>query len=177
LKLVFCQCRNVGQFYEIFDTPLTRDDTCRHGRSRFQGLADADKVVVAERDRDAVGQHVGFFAKSINYAGVNLELSDIHFHDSQLLRVVEDAKLHELQLEVMYPVNWDNNLFEPRIIAFLDVLNYRVEEGPFCGAPTLLDAYDNGQEGNYRSVTLQTNAGTRSLLFKHVELRLMSRSS
>jgi hypothetical protein len=100
-----------------------------------------------------------------------LELSDIHFHDSQLVRVVEVAELHELQLEVLYPVDWDNNVIEPRIIVFLDVLNYRVEEGPFCGAPTLLDAYDNGQDGNYHSVTLQTNAGTRSLLFKRVELR------
>jgi hypothetical protein len=103
-----------------------------------------------------------------------LELSDIHFHDSILIRVVEVANSHEFHFEVMYPVDWDNNVFEPRIIAFLDVLNYRVEEGPFSGAPTLLDAYDNGYERNYRSVTLQTNAGTRSLLFKRVELRQIS---
>jgi hypothetical protein len=68
-------------------------------------------------------------------------------------------------------VDWENNVFAPRTIVFLDVLNYRIEEEPFACAPTLLDACDNGREGEYRSVTLQTNAGTRSLLFKGVELR------
>jgi hypothetical protein len=100
-----------------------------------------------------------------------LDLCDIHFHDSLLLRVVEIAESHDLLFEVEYPVDWENNLFEPRIIAFLDVLNYKVEEGPFVGAPTLLDAYDNGSDGGYRRVTLQTNAGTRSLWFRSVELR------
>lgn len=100
-----------------------------------------------------------------------MDLHDIHFHDSQLIRVVEIAETHDLHFEVHYPVDWEHNVFEPRTIAFLDVLNYRVEEGPFLGAPTLLDAYDRGHEGEYRSVTLQTNAGTRSLLFREVELR------
>jgi len=100
-----------------------------------------------------------------------LDLGDIHFHDSRLIRVVEDAEAHDLHFEVEYPVDWENNVFEPRTILFLDVLNYRVDEGPFAGPPTLLDAYDNGREGEYRSVTLQTNAGTRSLLFKEVDLR------
>ena len=100
-----------------------------------------------------------------------MDIGDIHFHDSRLLRVIEIAETHDLHFEVVYPVDWENNVFEPRTIVFLDVLHYRVEEGPFVGAPTLLDAYDNGQEWNYRSVTLQTNAGTRSLLFKTVEVR------
>jgi hypothetical protein len=109
--------------------------------------------------------------RSLCGSGGRLELSEIHFHDSRMIRVIEDATTHELHFEVAYPVDWENNVFEPRIIAFLDVLNYRVEEEPFAGAPTLLDAYDNGREGNYRSFTLQTNAGTRSLLFRGVELR------
>jgi hypothetical protein len=88
-----------------------------------------------------------------------------------LNRVVELPDSDELHFEVSYPVDWENNVFEPRAIVFIDVLNYRVDEGPFAGAPTLLDAYDNGTEGAHRSVTLQTNAGTRSLLFKRVELR------
>jgi hypothetical protein len=102
-----------------------------------------------------------------------MDLGDIHFHDSGLIRVVELASVHDLLFEVEYPVDWENNVFEPRVIAFRDVLNYRVEEGPFEGAPTLLDVYDEGQEGTYRRITLQTNAGTRSLAFKAVELRTM----
>ena len=88
--------------------------------------------------------------------------------------MIELPETHELHFEVSYPVDWENNVFEPRAIVFFNVLNYRVEEGPFSGAPTLLDAYDNGTDGAYRSVTLQTNAGTRSLLFKRVELRPIS---
>ena len=99
-----------------------------------------------------------------------MDLGDIHFHDSRLIRVVELAEPHDLLFEVMYPVDWENNVFDTRVIAFRDVLNYRVDEGPFWGAPTLLDAYDEGVAGDYRRVTLQTNAGTRSLSFKTVEL-------
>lgn len=98
-------------------------------------------------------------------------LSDIHFHDSRLLRVVEDVESHDLFFEVEYPVDWENNQFEPRAIDFLDVLHYKIDEGPFAGSPTLLDAYDNGSEGDYQKVTLQTNAGTRSLWYRSVELR------
>jgi hypothetical protein len=100
-----------------------------------------------------------------------MDLTDIHFHDSQLVRVTEIAESHELHFEVDYPVDWENNVFERRVIVFFDVLNYRVEEIPFGGAPTLLNAEQGGSGGEYRSVTLQTNAGTRSLLFKEVELR------
>jgi hypothetical protein len=99
-----------------------------------------------------------------------MNLGDIHFHDSGLRRVVELAGPHDLLFEVDYPVDWENNVFEPRVIAFRDVLNYRIDEGPFLGAPTLLDAYDEGQHGRWQKVTLQTNAGTRSLLFASVEL-------
>jgi hypothetical protein len=52
-------------------------------------------------------------------------------------------------------VDRDKNVFEQRVIAFRDVLNYSVEEGPFIGAPTLLDAYEEGLSGVYRRVTLQ----------------------
>lgn len=100
-----------------------------------------------------------------------MDISDIHFHDSLLIRVIEVAETHDLLFVVNYPVDWENNQFERRIIAFIDVLNYSVDEGPFVGAPTLLDAYDDGEEGNYRKVTLQTNAGTRSLWYKSVDLR------
>lgn len=105
-----------------------------------------------------------------------LELKDIHFHDSRLIRVLELPDAGEVHFEVSYPVDWQNNVFEPRAIVFIDVLNYHVDEGPFSGAPTLLDAYDNGARGAYRSVTLQTNAGSRSLLFKRVELRPIGRA-
>lgn len=106
-----------------------------------------------------------------------MELADIHFHDSRLRRVTELPESDDLLFEVDYPVDWENNLFERRIIRFRDVLNYRVDEGPFSGAPTLLDAYDQGQVGSRRSVVLQTNAGTRSLLFGSVDLLTQEEAS
>jgi hypothetical protein len=99
-----------------------------------------------------------------------MKLGDIHFHDSKLVRVVELVEQHDLLFEVEYPVDWEHNVFESRVIAFRDVLYYRVAEGPFVGAPTLLDAYDCGQAEGNRQVTLQTNAGTRSLHFRAIEL-------
>ena len=47
-----------------------------------------------------------------------MDLGDIHFHDSKLVRVVELADSHDLLLEVEYPVDWENNSFERRVIAF-----------------------------------------------------------
>ena len=99
-----------------------------------------------------------------------MDLPDIHFHDSVLLRVIEDPEADDLIFEVDYPVDWDNNLFEKRYIVFGDVLGYTIDEGPFSGAPTLLDYSDVSEVGDRRTVTLQTNAGTRKLLFRTVDL-------
>lgn len=99
-----------------------------------------------------------------------MELIDIHFHDARLRRVIELPETDDILFEVDYPIDWENNIFAPRVIRFRDVLNYRVDEMPFSGAPTLLDAYDQGCVGSRRSVVLQTNSGTRSLLFGSVDL-------
>jgi hypothetical protein len=99
-----------------------------------------------------------------------MDLADIHFHDSTIRRVVELADSHDLLFEVDYPVDWENNVFEVRVIAFRDVLDYRIEEIPFVGAPTLLDAIEEPSAGGYRRVQLLTNAGSRWLSFKTVEL-------
>lgn len=104
----------------------------------------------------------------------SMNINEIHFHDSRLIRVIEVTETHDLLFEVDYPVDWESNVFEPRIIAFLDTLNYVVDEGPFVGSPTLLDAYDAGSSGGYHKVTLQTNAGTRSLSYRSVELRSLN---
>ena len=99
-----------------------------------------------------------------------MKLEDIHFHDSQIIQVVEYPDVDDLVLQVDYPVDWDNNIFERRFIVFHDVLNYTVNEGPFSGAPTLLDVKNKGVVSGRQSIVLQTNAGTRSLEFSRVEL-------
>jgi hypothetical protein len=99
-----------------------------------------------------------------------MKLEDIHFHDSELICVIEYPDVDDLVFEVNYPADWENNVFERRCIVFHDVLNYSVQEGPFVGPPTLLDAYTEGVVGDREKVTLQTNAGTRSLEYASVDL-------
>jgi hypothetical protein len=99
-----------------------------------------------------------------------MNVADIHFHDSVIQRVIEFPERDELAFEVDYPTNWENNVFEIRYIVFRDVLNYSVCEGGFVGKPTLLDVYENGEVESRQKVTLQTNAGTRTLLYRSVAL-------
>lgn len=99
-----------------------------------------------------------------------MKLAEIHFHDSRIFRVIEDSEVGDLIFEVNYPVDWDNNIFEKRYIVFGDVLEYRIDEGAFLGAPTLLNYSDDTEVGDRRAVTLHTNAGTRRLLFRTVDL-------
>ena len=87
-------------------------------------------------------------------------LSTIHFHDTQILRVIEDCATDTLTMEVEYPVDWENNVFEKRLLVFDDVYSYQVFEGPFQGQPTILDAEIVGGDGRIR---LNTNAGRREL--------------
>jgi len=100
-----------------------------------------------------------------------MDISDIHFHDCQLRRVIELCSTNDLLMEVNYPVDWENNHFEPRTIVFRDVLNYRVDEGPFLGAATILDVQDLGLVGSRRNLRIETNAGARTLLCANVEVQ------
>jgi hypothetical protein len=98
-------------------------------------------------------------------------LAEIHFHDATLRRVVEVPEVGELRLEVDYPVDWQNNRFESRVIAFADVLSYSVHEGACVGAPTLLAADVVGEQEGRSLVRIETNAGYRELLCRGVALR------
>lgn len=99
-----------------------------------------------------------------------MELRHIHFHDCGLLRVVELPGSRDVLFEVDYPVDWENDVFGPRVIAFRDVLDYHVEEGNHWGAPTLLDAVEEGPVGERRRVRIETTHGVRRVCFRSVEL-------
>ena len=92
-----------------------------------------------------------------------LDISHIHFHDTQIWRVVEDAESDTLTMEVNYPVDWQNNTFEPRMLVFENAYNYQVHEMPFVGPPTILDVEITGTTGKWSHVRLETNAGWRSV--------------
>ena len=103
-----------------------------------------------------------------------VDLSQIHFHDSEIQRVVELPALDELCFHLLYP--GDGYRFEPHVIAFCDVLDYAVHEGPFAGAPTILRVEDLGRREGHALLRVETTAGFRTLRCTGVELRLTERT-
>jgi hypothetical protein len=47
-----------------------------------------------------------------------MDISSIHFHDTQILRVIEDCAADTLTMQVEYPVDWEPNLFEKALFGF-----------------------------------------------------------
>ena len=101
---------------------------------------------------------------------MNTDLSEIHFHDCVLLKIVENTHDDSLEFHVEYPVDWDNDKYEIRLILFKDVLNYSVQEIPIHGQPTLLDCSVTETKDERRLIKIESNAGSRSFYFKVVEL-------
>ena len=99
-----------------------------------------------------------------------MDISQIHFHDTVILKVEEDSVEDTMTFEVEYPADWDAKVFERRWIVFNQVLDYRVSEGPFHGAPTILEVNIIGQNAERRLLEIVTNAGTRFLSCVDVQL-------
>jgi hypothetical protein len=99
-----------------------------------------------------------------------MDISDIHFHDTQILRVIEDTATDTLTMEVDYPVDWEHNVFEHRKLVFSDAYNYQVHEMPFSGVPTILNVDILGTSGRWTRLRLQTNAGFREVICVSVSL-------
>lgn len=95
------------------------------------------------------------------------QIEGIHFHDSEIIRVIELPKKDYLDFEVMYPVDWENNDFTQLIIRFYEVKNYSVNEIAFEGNSTILDCKIDEDES---IVKIETNAGYRKFCCKSVEL-------
>jgi len=102
---------------------------------------------------------------------LNMNISEINWHDSVIERVVEDTDSDIIRFEVDYPVDWDNQKWEKRTIYFTDALYYEVHEGPFAGCPTILDVGIIGEKDARKIVRIETNAGYRQLAFKNLRLK------
>ncbi|MCZ4696418.1 hypothetical protein DWB61_17365 [Ancylomarina euxinus] len=107
---------------------------------------------------------------------------DFFIHDSEILNVSEDTLNDTLEFTVDYPIDFDNNIFEHRILRFYNFLNYTIKEIPLASRPQILDFNDLG-EINYsigegrnkinikrRKLELLTNAGKRTLEYENLEL-------
>jgi hypothetical protein len=99
-----------------------------------------------------------------------MDISLIHFHDTRIVKVIEDPETDTITMEVIYPVDWGNNIFEKRRLVFDDVINYHVTEIPFQGSPTILDGKIISEDGRRTRIRLETNAGQRELSCAAVRL-------
>lgn len=104
-------------------------------------------------------------------------ISDIHFHDTRILRVIEDTATDTLTMEVEYPADWENKRFVPGTLLFTNAHNYQVFEGPFEGPATILAADIIGNSGRWSRLRLQTNAGYREVTCVAVNLVLEDAAS
>lgn len=103
-----------------------------------------------------------------------MNISNIHFHDTQILRVIEENETDTLIMNVDYPVNWEHNIFEHRKIVFYDAYNYQVHEMPFSGIPTIIEINILGTTNRWTHLRIQTNSGFRNV--SCVSVRLISDS-
>ena len=85
-----------------------------------------------------------------------------------------------------FPTNWDENIFELRILRFTEVISYNIDQMPFSGKPAILEIINLGQvnkswgsERNYfevirTKIEIQTNAGNRIIEYKDCSLLIPS---
>jgi hypothetical protein len=103
------------------------------------------------------------------------------FHNSAILEVKEDTKTQTLDFLLDYPTNWDNNIFEKKILRFIDAIVYIKKEIPFLGLPSILEikqlqshkhTYTTGDgitvSSKYK-VEIVTTAGSRFIEFNEAE--------
>ncbi|MEI9961945.1 MAG: hypothetical protein WDM76_12675 [Limisphaerales bacterium] len=99
-----------------------------------------------------------------------MDISTIHFHDTQILKVIEDTQTDTFTMEVEYPVDWENNQFEKRRLIFMDAIDYKISEISFQGSLTILDAKIISKDDRRSRIRLETNAGYRELSCTSVQL-------
>ena len=111
-----------------------------------------------------------------------MNIDDYSFHDSQILSVTENTQDHYLDFLLDFPTNWENNIFEPRILRFTEVIFYNIDEIPCFGKPTILEIINFGQinkswgsgrnhlEATRTKIEMQTTAGNRIIEYKDCSL-------
>lgn len=110
-----------------------------------------------------------------------IKFKDHSFHNSQIIEVKESSTDQTFDFLLDYPVNWDNNIFEKRILRFRNITKYRLDEIPFVGPHTILEIIDlvvpatmDDDEDIFgltkSKIEIITNAGNRIIEFSECEL-------
>jgi hypothetical protein len=118
-----------------------------------------------------------------NYSNMNSPLfEDLSFHDSIILEVKEDTKNQTLDFLLNYPTNWENNIFEKKLLRFIDAIVYIKKEIPYLGQPAILEikqlqspkhtyttANSTTTSSKYK-IEMVTTAGSRFIEFNEAAL-------
>jgi hypothetical protein len=107
---------------------------------------------------------------------------EISFHDSLILEVKERTSDQTVDFLLEFPVDWENNIFEKKILRFKDVIFYLKKEIPFNGEPSIMDIKKyTSSKHTYKSfsglietskykIEMVTNAGSRFIEFSESQL-------
>jgi hypothetical protein len=107
-------------------------------------------------------------------------IDELSFHDSLILKITEDEQSLHFLLD--FPIDWENNIYENKILKFEGVVFYCIEEIPFRGKCTILDIVNFGQirkcwslgknqiEVIRTKAEIQTNSGKRIIEFSNCDL-------
>lgn len=104
------------------------------------------------------------------------EIDEISWHDSQIVSVLEKPSKDQLIFNVEYPIDYEKSKYELKSIIFEEFFLYEIDEIPFDGNPTILDADVVKEVGSpfvkdgYFKVKIKTNAGDRFVTAKRVSL-------
>ncbi|WP_295793103.1 hypothetical protein [Mucilaginibacter sp.] len=99
-----------------------------------------------------------------------MEIGDVSFHDAKILEAKELVGRQIMEFLIDFPVDWENNIFEHRILRFDWVTHYAVNEIPFEGNPTILEVNESVSERGANRVEFATNAGNRVIDYLNCEL-------
>lgn len=107
---------------------------------------------------------------------------EISFHDSQILKVIENPSEQILEFIIDFPTNWEENMFEQKILKFENVIFYNVEQIPFDGLPSILNIVNLGEvikdfsseknqwKTSRNKIKIETNSGNRIIEFSECSL-------
>ena len=110
-----------------------------------------------------------------------MNIDNYSFHDALILEVKETPKEQILDFLIDFPVDWENNVFEKRVLRFNNVVLYSIDEISFDGQPAIMNILNNGiikrLIGSGRNqieivrqqIEIQTNAGKRIIEFSDCE--------
>ncbi len=100
-----------------------------------------------------------------------IDIHDYFFHDAEILGIKQIPEENIVEFQIYFPVDWENNKFEKRLLIFYGVLHYINYSGYFHGNPTIL-AIDDLMPLQYdtvlatKTITIITNAGNQVISYK-----------